>query len=103
MEIKFSHSPKYNPQVDIAEVVSGLAVDITDMLKTGVIHDASGDLDNNGIDDPNDIIGLVRDEFAAMDAARAIRRYGRKAKKEAAKAVEKASEVAAPAPSDSSN
>lgn len=94
------HSPVFNPVKDVAEVVSGLAVNITDMLKTGVIHDSTGSLDNNGIDDPNDIIGLVRDEFAAIDAARAIRKYGRKQQRAAEKAVETAAEVAAPAPSN---
>lgn len=93
------HAPKYDPLRDSCEVVSGLAVDVTDMLRTGVVRDASGDLSNNGIDDPMNIIGLVRDAFAAIDAQRAIRKYGKKVERAQA-AAEAATAVAAPAPSN---
>lgn len=89
----------FNELVDVREVVSGLAVDITDMMRTGVVKDSSATLDNNGIDDPNQVIGLVRDEFAAIDAMRAIRKYGKKNKAAQQKAVEQAAATAAPAPS----
>lgn len=98
-EIKFAQICEFDPLVDVAETVQGVAVDITDMMKTGVIKDSSESLDNNGIEDPNQIIGLVRDEFAAIDAARAIRKYGKKQKSQQ-KAVEAAAEVSAPAPSN---
>lgn len=88
----------YNPLRDVREVVPGLAVDIDDMLRTGVVKDSSESLDNNGIDDPNAVIGLVRDEFAAIDAMRAVKKYGKKMRP-AAKAVEDATSVSAPAPS----
>lgn len=90
---------EFNELVDVREVVSGLAVDITDMMRTGVVKDSSATLDNNGIDDPNQVIGLVRDEFAAIDAMRAIRKYGKKNKAAQQKAVEQAASTAAPAPS----
>lgn len=96
---KFVQFCEFNELVDVREVVSGLAVDITDMMRTGVIKDSSGTLDNNGIDDPNQVIGLVRDEFAAIDAMRAIRKYGKKNKVAQQQAVEQAAAVAAPAPS----
>ena len=70
---------KFNPDRDALEVVGGLSVNITDMMETGIVKDTSQTLDNNGIDDPNQIIGLVRDEFAAIDAMRAVRKYGKKA------------------------
>lgn len=96
---KFVHFCEFNELVDVREVVSGLAVDITDMMRTGVVKDSSATLDNNGIDDPNQVIGLVRDEFAAIDAMRAIRKYGKKNKAAQQKAVEQAAATAAPAPS----
>jgi len=97
--MKLDQVIKFDPLRDVAEVVSGLSVDITDMMETGVIKDSSESLDNNGIDDPNQIIGIVRDEFAAIDAARAIRKYGRKRSGDQQKAVESAAHVGAPAPS----
>ncbi len=68
----------YDPLRDVKEVVSGLAVDVDSMLRTGIVHSTGEDLDNNQIDDPNNVIGLVRDEFAAIDAMRVIRKYGKK-------------------------
>lgn len=91
---------KYNPDRDSLEVVSDLSVNITDMMETGIVRDASVSLDNNGIDDPNQIIGLVRDEFAAIDAMRAVRKYGKKAPAKAEAAAAAATEPAAPAPSN---
>lgn len=98
--LKYSQTCVFDPLVDVAETVQGVAVDITDMMRTGVVKDSSESLDNNGIDDPNQVIGLVRDEFAAIDAARAIRKYGKKPKQQQG-AVENAAKVAAPAPSNS--
>lgn len=97
--MKFGHVCKFDPDRDVLEVVSGLAVNITEMLETGIVHDSSTSLENNGIDDPNQIVGLVRDEFAAIDAMRAIRKYGKKSPVKADKAAEAAAAVAAPAPS----
>lgn len=92
----------YNPLRDVKEVVSGLAVDINEMLQTGIVKDSSASLDNNSIDDPNQIIGMVRDEFAAIDAMRAIRRFGRKNKdsKQAQQAAQQAADTGAPAPTN---
>lgn len=92
----------FNPLRDVKEVISGLAVDVDDMLQTGVVKDSSATLDNNSIDDPNQIIGVVRDEFAAIDAMRAIRKYGKKNKAAHQKAAEAAAEQGAPAPSSES-
>lgn len=93
------HDYSFNPKRDMEEVKDGLAVDITDMMQTGVVKDAGESLDNNGIDDPTNIIGLVRDNFAAVDASRAIKKYGKKDKGAAQAAAEKAAATAAPAPS----
>lgn len=91
---------KFNPDRDALEVVGGLSVNITDMMETGIVKDTSQSLENNGIDDPNQIIGLVRDEFAAIDAMRAVRKYGKKAPAKAEAAAAAATEPAAPAPSN---
>ncbi len=95
----------FNPLRDIAEVEDGLAVDITDMLETGVVKDSSATLDNNQIDNPHNIVGIVRDDFAAIDAARLLRSYGKirseKKKRQEAEAIKQATEVSAPAPSSS--
>lgn len=73
-------APKYDPLKDNDKVIGGLAVNIDDMLQTGIVKDNGNTLDNNGIDDPESIIGLVRDVFDAMDAERIIHKYGRKPK-----------------------
>lgn len=95
-----NHVIAFDPLRDVQEVESGLAVDVTEMLQTGIVHDAGESLDNNGIDDPSNIIGLVRDEFAAIDAQRAIKKYGKRNKEATAEAVQTATETAAPKPSE---
>lgn len=97
-EIPFCQVIAFNPLVDAKEVESGLAVNIDDMMKTGIVKDASSNLDNNGIDDPNAVIGMVRDEFAAIDAQRALKKYAKESKARAQKAAETAAKVGAPAP-----
>lgn len=99
--LPFSQVCEFNELRDVKKVESGLAVDITDMMRTGVIKDSSGTLDNNGIEDPNNIIGLVRDEFAAIDAMRAVRKYGKKNKEGQQKAVEQAAAVTSSEPNSS--
>lgn len=91
---------EFDPLRDVQEVESGLAVDVTEMLQTGIVRDAGESLDNNGIDDPSNIIGLVRDPFAAIDAQRAIKKYGKKNKPATEAAVESATIVDAPKPSE---
>lgn len=90
----------FNPLRDVKEVEDGLAVNVTDMMRTGIVKDSSESLDNNGIDDPSNIIGLVRDEFAAIDAQRAVKKYGKRNKSATADAISTATEVAAPKPSE---
>lgn len=98
--LSFVQHCEFNSLRDVKQVVSGLAVDVGDMLRTGVVKDSTASLDNNGIDDPNAIIGIVRDEFAAIDAMRALRKYGKKSKEAQQKSAEAAAAVAAPAPSN---
>lgn len=96
----YSQVIEYNPLRDVKEVVDGLAVDIDEALKTGIVKDDGTNLDNNGIDDPNAVIGLVRDEFAAIDAQRILRKYGKDKAKAAEKAAAEAAAVGAPAPTN---
>lgn len=74
----YSRICKADPYRDAAEVVPELAVSIDDMLQTGIVKDSGETLDNNGIDDPNLIVGRVRDAFDALDAARIVKKWGRK-------------------------
>lgn len=82
---------KFNELRDCERVVSHLAVDVNEMLRTGIVPSGSSSEESNGIEEPNQIIGLVRDQFAAMDAQRIIKKYGKKAPKVAAEAVAEAS------------
>lgn len=79
---------KFDARRDVQKTISHLSVQIDDMLKTGVVKDDGETLDNNGIDNPNEVIGMVRDVFDAMDAARVIKRYGKKAPAKAEAAVQ---------------
>lgn len=78
MVIEYAQVCKADIRKDADELVPNLAVSIDDMLQTGVVRDSGETLDNNGIEDPNLIIGRVRDNFDALDAARIIKKYGRK-------------------------
>lgn len=83
---------KFNPLTDAMEVVDGLAVSIDDMLQTGIVKDSGETLDNNGIDDPSQIIGRINDVFDAMDAARIVKKYGKKAPAKATSEVKDVTE-----------
>lgn len=98
----YSQVVEYNPLRDVKEVEDGLAVNIDEALKTGIVKDDGTNLDNNGIDDPNAVIGLVRDEFAAIDAQRILRKLGKDKSKSAAveKAAAEAAAAGAPAPTN---
>lgn len=69
----------YNPRRDIKEVESGLAVNISDALSTGVVKDSPYLENYNGISEPEQIIGRVADRFDALEASRVVRKYGKKA------------------------
>ena len=69
---------EYDEKRDIGKVESGQAIDLTTALRTGVIPASNSPLDDNGIEDPDNILGRVHDKFDAIDAQRAIKKYGRK-------------------------
>lgn len=64
---------------DYQKVEQGLVYSLTDALKTGVVKESETTLESNGIDDPETIIGRVANRFDAIEAERAIRKYGKKA------------------------
>lgn len=70
---------KFDKVRDFQEVEDGIVISLSDALKTGVVKDANIVLDSNGIDDPEAVLGRVNDRFDAIEAARAIRKYGKKA------------------------
>lgn len=71
---------KYNEKRDIKRVVSGLAVNINDVLRTGVVRDNTDVIDYNNIDNPENIVGRVESPFDAIEAQRAIKKYGKATK-----------------------
>lgn len=79
-ELKYVHICKYDPFKDAEKVVPDLGVNVDDMLQTGIVKDSAETLDNNGLDNPDRIIGRIRDVFDAMDATRIIKKYGKKTK-----------------------
>ena len=76
---KVGRSCSFNAKLDFQMVEQGLAFSLSDALKTGVVKESSGSLDTNGIDDPESVLGRVSDRFDAIEAQRAIRKYGKKA------------------------
>lgn len=92
--IKGGQECKYDPLRDCQEVIPGLGVDVDDMLQTGIVKDSGETLDNNGIDDPGQIIGRIRDTFDALDASRIIKKYGKKNPSKASNEVSNITETA---------
>lgn len=76
---KFGQKCEFNPLRDFEPVKSGLQVDIDIALKTGVVRDGTLEENYNGIEDSASVIGRVENIFDAIDAARAISKYGKKA------------------------
>lgn len=69
----------FDKKKDYKKVESGLAMSISDALRTGVVKEGTSSLESNGIDDPEAVLGRVSDRFDAIEAERAIRKYGKKA------------------------
>lgn len=70
---------EFDAKKDFQEVEQGLVYSLSDALKTGVVKESGISLDTNGIDDPEAVLGRVSDRFDAIEAQRAIRKYGKKA------------------------
>lgn len=70
----------FDEKRDIKRVVDGLQVDITDALSTGVVRDTTDVSDYNNIDNPNSVLGRVENVFDAIEAERAIKKYGKSVK-----------------------
>lgn len=77
----------YDARRDCEKVIPDLGVDINDMLQTGIVKNSAETLDNNGIDNPSEIIGRISSVFDALDAARIVKKYGKKSPAKAAAEV----------------
>lgn len=75
MEIKIKlESPRYNAETDLGEVEPGLAIDITEAFKTGMLRGAAQDLSyENTLKDPSEVGSYVRDPLDALQAAKDLR------------------------------
>lgn len=69
---------KYNPDKDIARVVPNLSISLKNAVETGSIKDTGYIPEFNNIDDPSKVVGIVRDNFEAVDAMEYIRATGQK-------------------------
>lgn len=76
---KVGRSCKFDPKRDYQKVESGLVVSLSETLRTGVVKESNTVLESNGIDDPERIVGRVSNRFDAIEAERAVRKYGKKA------------------------
>lgn len=73
-------APKFDPDKDFQKVESGLVVSLSEALRTGVVKESASTLETNGIDDPDRIVGTVKNRFDAIEAERTYRKYGKNAK-----------------------
>ncbi len=66
-------TPKYDKNRDLGETIPNLALNITEALETGVVRDTPVPIDTyNMMTDTDEVGGIVRDSFSALDAAKAI-------------------------------
>lgn len=79
MKSRVAQSCRFNELRDNQRVVSGLGVDLTEALQTGIVRDSGAPTDSNGITDPSMIVGRVENIFDAIESQRAIKKYGKKA------------------------
>lgn len=63
----------YNPERDIQATLPDLALDLENAIETGVVVDGGTVVDDNGISDPLNIRGRIRDAFDAIEHQRSIR------------------------------
>lgn len=78
--LRVGRTCRFDKKKDYQKVESGLAISLSESLRTGVVKESDVTLETNGIDDPETIVGTVRNRFDAIEAERAIRKYGKKAK-----------------------
>lgn len=76
---RYGQKCEFDPRRDSHPVRSGLQVDVDDALQSGIVKDGTLSEDYNGISDADGIVGRVESIFDAIEASRAIRKYGKKA------------------------
>lgn len=72
------YTAKYNRLKDLAKVRPGLSISLKEAVETGAITDTGVIPDYNNIENPESIIGRVRDNFEAVEAMRTIKSLGMK-------------------------
>lgn len=72
------YTVKYNRLNDLAKVRPGLSISLKEAVETGAITDTGVIPDYNNIDNPESVIGRVRDNFEAVEAMRTIKSLGLK-------------------------
>lgn len=72
------YTVKYNRIKDLAKVRPGLSISLKEAVETGAITDTGVIPDYNNIENPESIIGRVRDNFEAVEAMRTIKSLGMK-------------------------
>lgn len=88
-------------RLDRMNVVSGLAIDLGEAMKTGKVPTKVGpnDVSYNGIENPTNILGRPSDVFDAMLMQDAAKKLGTKTKGEEPSQTESPAESGAPATS----
>lgn len=57
-----------DPSIDVSPFVPGLSTDLSKALESGQVVAGDASINYNGVSDPADVIGRVRDSFDAVDA-----------------------------------
>lgn len=57
---------------DLYQVVEGLAVDMTDVIETGVVPEGAYDVDYNEIEDVHSVGKRVDNVFSAVDVQKSV-------------------------------
>lgn len=64
---------KFDEFADLSELVISNVVDLDKAIETGTIESTSENLDYNGIEDPECIIGRCEDTFDAINAMNSLK------------------------------
>lgn len=66
-------NPKYDKNRDLGETIPNLSLDITEAIETGIVRDTPVPIETyNMMTDTDEVGGIVRDSFSALDASKAI-------------------------------
>lgn len=66
------HICRFNEVTDVQRTREGLAIDLAQALRTGIVKDSGTEPEYNNIDDPTKIKGRYNDVFAALDERNSV-------------------------------